>query len=68
MPFLSLRFGQFSDFHPKVCYSASGSKWQFRGRKWCFTRDLIYVVIDYNYLSYVVSMASFVNNGQRGIG
>ncbi|MFS7982625.1 hypothetical protein Hanom_Chr10g00965051 [Helianthus anomalus] len=25
-PFLSLRFGQFCDFHPKVCFFASGSK------------------------------------------
>ncbi|MFS7958079.1 hypothetical protein Hanom_Chr07g00673971 [Helianthus anomalus] len=26
MPFSSLRFGQFCDFRPKVCFSASGSK------------------------------------------
>ncbi|MFS7949165.1 hypothetical protein Hanom_Chr06g00568361 [Helianthus anomalus] len=26
MPFSSQRFGQFCDFHPKVCFSASGSK------------------------------------------
>ncbi|MFS7979164.1 hypothetical protein Hanom_Chr10g00924181 [Helianthus anomalus] len=26
MPFSSLRFGQFCDFHPIVCFSASGSK------------------------------------------
>ncbi|MFS7924042.1 hypothetical protein Hanom_Chr03g00267901 [Helianthus anomalus] len=26
MPFLSLRLGQFCDFRPKVCFSASGSK------------------------------------------
>ncbi|MFS7889547.1 hypothetical protein Hanom_Chr00s000004g01608291 [Helianthus anomalus] len=26
MPFSSLRFGQFCNFRPKVCYSASGSK------------------------------------------
>ncbi|MFS8009552.1 hypothetical protein Hanom_Chr14g01286271 [Helianthus anomalus] len=26
LPFSSLRFGQFCDFHPKVCFSASGSK------------------------------------------
>ncbi|KAJ0913940.1 putative mitochondrial carrier domain protein [Helianthus annuus] len=26
MPFSSLRFGQFCDFCPKVCFSASGSK------------------------------------------
>ncbi|MFS7912642.1 hypothetical protein Hanom_Chr02g00132311 [Helianthus anomalus] len=26
MSFLSLMFGQFCDFRPKVCFSASGSK------------------------------------------
>ncbi|MFS7925139.1 hypothetical protein Hanom_Chr04g00281121 [Helianthus anomalus] len=26
MPFSSLRFGQFCNFHPKVCFSASGCK------------------------------------------
>ncbi|MFS8031507.1 hypothetical protein Hanom_Chr17g01546671 [Helianthus anomalus] len=26
MPFSSMRFGQFCDFRPKVCFSASGSK------------------------------------------
>ncbi|KAJ0873637.1 hypothetical protein HanPSC8_Chr11g0454791 [Helianthus annuus] len=26
MPFSSLRFGQFCDFRPKVCFSASGFK------------------------------------------
>ncbi|MFS8032014.1 hypothetical protein Hanom_Chr17g01552641 [Helianthus anomalus] len=26
MPFSSLRFGYFCDFHPKVCFSASRSK------------------------------------------
>ncbi|MFS7923239.1 hypothetical protein Hanom_Chr03g00258321 [Helianthus anomalus] len=26
MPFSSLRFGQFCDFRPKVCFSTSGSK------------------------------------------
>ncbi|MFS7994939.1 hypothetical protein Hanom_Chr12g01111981 [Helianthus anomalus] len=26
MPFPSLKFGQFCDFRPKVCFSASGSK------------------------------------------
>ncbi|MFS8001294.1 hypothetical protein Hanom_Chr13g01188641 [Helianthus anomalus] len=26
MPFSSLRFGQFCDFHSKVCFYASGSK------------------------------------------
>ncbi|MFS7956612.1 hypothetical protein Hanom_Chr07g00656631 [Helianthus anomalus] len=26
MPFSSLRFGQFCDFRPKVCFSASESK------------------------------------------
>ncbi|MFS8026902.1 hypothetical protein Hanom_Chr16g01492141 [Helianthus anomalus] len=26
MSFSSLRFGQFCDFRPKVCFSASGSK------------------------------------------
>ncbi|MFS7906827.1 hypothetical protein Hanom_Chr01g00063801 [Helianthus anomalus] len=26
MPFSSLRFGQFCDFNPKVCFSASRSK------------------------------------------
>ncbi|MFS8012042.1 hypothetical protein Hanom_Chr14g01316061 [Helianthus anomalus] len=26
MPFSSLRFGQFCDFRPKVCFSVSGSK------------------------------------------
>ncbi|MFS7963577.1 hypothetical protein Hanom_Chr08g00739931 [Helianthus anomalus] len=26
MPFSSLRFGQFCNFCPKVCYSVSGSK------------------------------------------
>ncbi|MFS8017197.1 hypothetical protein Hanom_Chr15g01377521 [Helianthus anomalus] len=26
MPFSSIRFGQFCDFCPKVCFSASGSK------------------------------------------
>ncbi|MFS7942634.1 hypothetical protein Hanom_Chr06g00490641 [Helianthus anomalus] len=26
MPFSSLRFGQFCDFRPKVCFSASRSK------------------------------------------
>ncbi|MFS7985836.1 hypothetical protein Hanom_Chr11g01003301 [Helianthus anomalus] len=26
MQFSSLRFGQFCDFHPKVCFFASGSK------------------------------------------
>ncbi|MFS7931389.1 hypothetical protein Hanom_Chr04g00355381 [Helianthus anomalus] len=26
MPFSSLRFGQFCDFCPKVCFSSSGSK------------------------------------------
>ncbi|MFS7895556.1 hypothetical protein Hanom_Chr00s003024g01708021 [Helianthus anomalus] len=26
MPFSSLRFGLFCDFHPKVCFSASESK------------------------------------------
>ncbi|MFS7979213.1 hypothetical protein Hanom_Chr10g00924771 [Helianthus anomalus] len=26
MPFSSLSFGQFCDFSPKVCFSASGSK------------------------------------------
>ncbi|MFS7994817.1 hypothetical protein Hanom_Chr12g01110571 [Helianthus anomalus] len=26
MPFSSLRFGQFCDFSPKVCFFASGSK------------------------------------------
>ncbi|MFS8016529.1 hypothetical protein Hanom_Chr15g01369701 [Helianthus anomalus] len=26
MPFSSLRFGQFCDFRPNVCFSASGSK------------------------------------------
>ncbi|MFS7889755.1 hypothetical protein Hanom_Chr00s000005g01610761 [Helianthus anomalus] len=26
MPFSSLRFDQFCDFRPKVCFSASGSK------------------------------------------
>ncbi|MFS8015748.1 hypothetical protein Hanom_Chr15g01360301 [Helianthus anomalus] len=26
MPFSSMRFGQFCDFRPKVCFSAAGSK------------------------------------------
>ncbi|MFS7982209.1 hypothetical protein Hanom_Chr10g00960061 [Helianthus anomalus] len=26
MPFLSLRLGQFCNFHPKVCFSIYGSK------------------------------------------
>ncbi|MFS7950393.1 hypothetical protein Hanom_Chr07g00582661 [Helianthus anomalus] len=26
MPFSSLRFGQFCDFRPKVCFSSSGFK------------------------------------------
>ncbi|MFS8003773.1 hypothetical protein Hanom_Chr13g01217861 [Helianthus anomalus] len=26
MPFSSLRFGQFCNFHPKICFSAYGSK------------------------------------------
>ncbi|MFS8020710.1 hypothetical protein Hanom_Chr16g01418841 [Helianthus anomalus] len=26
MPFSSLRFGQFCDFRPKVCFNAFGSK------------------------------------------